>query len=210
MLLKVLSGLVMASLVSADTVVNVFYPLFNDTETGLSDADDLEVPHYASIIGNDANGTTYAINWDLGPAKTSFLGSSYRPTVTVVDNPPYATLAVEVDGIAAGYECSVAGTTSASCSIAFVASVSQTQGPFNAAAISETTLKEGEFTTLPVTVTAGSITSVAASTTATTSTTKTATAGSASATSTGGVPQVTGGFGMLFGGAAAAIMAAVM
>ncbi|KAE8370768.1 hypothetical protein BDV27DRAFT_119027 [Aspergillus caelatus] len=221
MAVKLLMGLAMAGLISASSSVTSMFLL------GL-DPQHLE----ASIVGNDATATTYSIT------------CAPRPTVSVSDDDdddydcglgPGLTLTAaspttiielnEKPDFFYTVNCSVAGTTSAVCTEI----AGGPEANFPGTTIS--TIQQSEMAFVPVTITAGSVTSVAATATASATTTaesgskattsaaqtssksSTSSSGSSSsssAVSTGGMPQITGDAGMLFGGAVVALAAAVL
>ncbi|KAE8156393.1 hypothetical protein BDV40DRAFT_281336 [Aspergillus tamarii] len=219
MTVKLLMGLAMAGLISASSSVTSMFLLGFDPQS-------LE----ASIVGNDATATTYSINCAPSPtaSATDDDDDDYEcglgPGITLTDASP--TTIIELNAgpdFAYTVNCSVAGTTSAACT----AIADGPEANFPGTVIS--TIQQSEMSFLPVTITAGSVTSVAATASATTtaesgskgttsasqtasksSTSSSGSSSSSSAVSTGGMPQITGDAGMLFGGAVVALAAAVL
>ncbi|KAF7589580.1 Mucin-21 [Aspergillus hancockii] len=218
MTVKLLMGLATAGLVSAtSTVTSMFL-------TGL-DAQNL----VASIIGNDATATTYYVTCPPSTSSEDDYDCGLGPGLTVTEAAPTHIMELnEKPDFYYTVSCSVGGTTAAVCTEI----AGGPEANFPGTTIS--TLRQSEIGFVPVTITAGSITSVSATATPTTTaesgskttggpteTSKSSTSSSASgssssssssssATSTGGMPQITGDASMLFGGAAVALAAALL
>ncbi|KAB8226278.1 hypothetical protein BDV33DRAFT_197274 [Aspergillus novoparasiticus] len=225
MTVKLLMGLAMAGLISASSSVTSMFLLGFDPQS-------LE----ASIVGNDATATTYSITCAPSPTASASdddddYGCGLGPGITLIDASPTTIMEMnDKPNFSMTVNCSVAGTTSAVCT-------GIGDGPeanFPGTIIS--TIQQSEMSYLPVTITAGSVTSVAATASATTTTASATTttesgskattsaaqtaskssasssgsSSSSSAVSTGGMPQITGDAGMLFGGAFVALAAAVL
>ncbi|KAB8235624.1 hypothetical protein BDV23DRAFT_166542 [Aspergillus alliaceus] len=217
MTMKLLMGLAMAGLISANSSVTSMFLL------GL-DPSSLE----ASIVGNDATATTYSITCAPSPTTTASndedeYDCGLGPGLTLTDMSPTTIWELnEKPNFSYTVNCSLAGTTSAVCT----AIAAGPDANFPGTTIG--TVQQSEMVYVPVTITAGSTTSAAASASATTtsesgskgaaSTTHTSkssasssgSSSSSSAVSTGGMPQITGDGGMLFGGAVIALAAAVL
>ncbi|OGM40518.1 GPI anchored protein [Aspergillus bombycis] len=221
MAVKLLMGLAMAGLISASSSVTSMFLLGLDPQS-------LE----ASIVGNDATATTYSVSCAPPPTATASDEDDYGydcglgPGLTVTDASP--TIIYELNEKPEFYmtvKCSVAGTTSAVCT----ETAGGPEANFPGTTIS--TIQQSEMAFVPVTITAGSVTSVAATASATTtaesgsqgttsaaqtsskssaSSSGSSSSSSSSAVSTGGMPQITGDAGMLFGGAVVALAAAVL
>ncbi|KAB8258528.1 hypothetical protein BDV32DRAFT_68996 [Aspergillus pseudonomiae] len=225
MTVKLFMGLAMAGLISASSSVTSMFLLGLDPQS-------LE----ASIVGNDATATTYSVSC-APPTPTASDDYGYDcglgPGLTVTDASP--TIIYELNEKPEFYmtvECSVAGTTSAVCT----ETAGGPEANFPGTTIS--TLQQSEMAFVPVTITAGSVTSVAVTASATTTSTaesgsqgttsaaqtssksssskssssssSSGSSSSSSAVSTGGMPQITGDASMLFGGAVVALAAAVL
>ncbi|PWY89695.1 hypothetical protein BO94DRAFT_490860 [Aspergillus sclerotioniger CBS 115572] len=136
-------GLAAAGLVSAKTTVTSMF--FYDT-----DAQSLD----ASIMGNDATATTYSVNC---PPGTDSDDCGMGPGMTVIAG-PQTTMFMDIPDEDFYYTviCSLDGTTYAVCS----EMASGAGANFPGTTI--TTLDEGDLGLMPVTITAGSVTSVAA------------------------------------------------
>ncbi|KAI9927060.1 hypothetical protein ASPWEDRAFT_46539 [Aspergillus wentii DTO 134E9] len=209
-----LLGLFLAGLVSAEsTVISMFIPQADPQ------------PLAASIVGNDATATTYSINCppgtdgsDCGMGLGLTLIAGPTTTKQVMDDP--------IDDMHWTMICSVGGTTTAVCTESASGSAANFPG------VSTASYDKSDISLLPVTVTAGSVTSVDATATATTeastatsattakstessgsfeTSTRGSTASSSNSsttsTSTGGVAHVTGEAVILTGGAAVALAA---
>ncbi|KKK12840.1 hypothetical protein ARAM_001185 [Aspergillus rambellii] len=179
-------------------------------------------PLAASIVGNDATATTYSINCPpgtdssdcgMGPGLTLIAGPGATTTYKMDDGDEFYMTAV----------CSV-GTEVAVCTDSMGGTGANFPGQHTSTA---------DVDLLPVTVTAGSITSGDQPATTTAATTSTGTASSpavattmasstahvsasavktsgSTSTSTGGVAQITGNAGIVIGGAAMALLGAVL
>ncbi|KAL4749098.1 hypothetical protein BDW72DRAFT_178848 [Aspergillus terricola var. indicus] len=205
----------LASLAIAESTVTSMYILGADRQ-----------PLAASIMGNDASATTYSINC---PPGTDSNDCGMGPGMTVIAADETTTYIMnDGDFFQFTAECSV-GKSIAVCT-------ESAGGPEANFPGVETATEEVSY--MPVTVTAGSVTSAGASTATSTSTSSTSTgtgasaseeataAGSASATrasetasqsaeetaaqpsETGAAVRVTGVVGLAFGGAAVALMGA--
>ncbi|KAJ5611335.1 hypothetical protein N7510_008054 [Penicillium lagena] len=170
-----------------------------------------------SVVASHSDTTTYSIHCASGvsPENCGFApGFTYIAAPTTVDwelTPPY-----DVYGHVG---CSVGGTTTAVCTVTMP---HQVIGSSRTEFTQVTTLSKNEITLMPVTITAGpsatatgaSTTATGASTTATgastTGTSQASGASSSTSTSTGGLPQITANRGAILGGAAAALVAAVL
>ncbi|KAE8142826.1 hypothetical protein BDV38DRAFT_234096 [Aspergillus pseudotamarii] len=219
MAVKLLMGLAMAGLISASSSVTSMFLLGFDPQS-------LE----ASIVGNDATATTYSITCAPSPTVSASddddddYDCGLGPGLTLTDASPTTIIEMnEKPDFSYTVNCSVAGTISAVCT----AVGDGPEANFPGTVIS--TIHQSEMSFLPVTITAGSVTSVAATASATTtadsgskgttSAAQTSSKSSASSSdsssssspvSTGGMPQITGDAGMLFGGAVVALAAAVL
>ncbi|KAE8345644.1 hypothetical protein BDV24DRAFT_125413 [Aspergillus arachidicola] len=222
MTVKLLMGLAMAGLISASSSVTSMFLLGFDPQS-------LE----ASIVGNDATATTYSINCAPSPTASASDDDDYDcgvgPGLTLTDASPTTIMEMnDKPNFSYTVNCSVAGTASAVCT----AIGDGPEANFPGTVIS--TIQQSEMSFLPVTITAGSVTSVAATASATTTTesgskattsaaqtaskssaskssaSSSGSSSSSSAVSTGGMPQITGDASMLFGGAVVALAAAVL
>ncbi|KAJ1715494.1 hypothetical protein NYO67_2398 [Aspergillus flavus] len=235
MTVKLLMGLAMAGLVSASSSVTSMFLLGFDPQSlqasivgnvSTPQIDDRTIPWPR---GSDATATTYSITCAPSPtASASDDDDDYEcglgPGFTLTDASPTTIMEMnDKPNFSMTINCSVAGTTSAVCT-------GIGDGPeanFPGTIIS--TIQQSEMSYLPVTITAGSVTSVAATASATTTTesgskattsaaqtaskssaSSSGSSSSSSAVSTGGMPQITGDAGMLFGGAVVALAAAVL
>ncbi|GFN16520.1 putative GPI anchored protein [Aspergillus tubingensis] len=160
-----LLGLAAAGLVSAKATVTSMFIFDTDPQ-----------PLAASIIGNDATATTYSINCPpgtdssdcgMGPGLTLIAGPK---TTMIMDSPD--------DDFYYTCVCSVDGTTHAVCTETASGSGANFPGT------SSTTL-DGDLDLMPVTITAGSVTSVAASAAHATTGAQTASSTGSAATTTG-------------------------
>ncbi|KAE8355899.1 hypothetical protein BDV28DRAFT_128080 [Aspergillus coremiiformis] len=214
--MQFLVSLAMAGLVSANSSVTSMFLLGLDPQS-------LE----ASIIGNDATATTYSITCAPSPTTTASTDDNedgyecgLGPGLTLTDISPTTIVEMnEKPNFSYTVNCSVAGTTSAVCTQ--IAGGPDANFPGTTIA----TVPQSEMVFVPVTITAGSITSASAAASATATAESTGKASSAAAAqtspasgasssakvvSTGGMPQITGDAGMLFGGAVVALAAAVL
>ncbi|PGH23232.1 hypothetical protein AJ80_02648 [Polytolypa hystricis UAMH7299] len=208
MAMKSIIGLALLGLASAaqtSSVVSVFIP-GTDTQSLVG-----------SIIGNDATATTYLIQCAPG-VDSSDCGMG--PGLTLVSGPKTAalTMGVRDSEFYGEINCSMGGTTLAVCTEIMSGSEANFPGTETA------TFKSSDIGFMPVTVTAGSITSAAATAPTTTATASgsnalesgTAAANTADASapasesSTGGMPQITGNAKLVISGAAVALAAIVM
>ncbi|KAF9889593.1 hypothetical protein FE257_007101 [Aspergillus nanangensis] len=165
-------------------------------------------PLVASIVGNDATATTYSINCPSGTLSDE---CGMGPGLTLIAGPKATTYKWDADTFHLTATCSVASTVECD--------VSQQGG--NSPGHGTSMIESPQL--LPVTVTAGSVTSAGNSPSATTTgsaasaqsgePTATGSTKSASGTaseSTGGLPQVTANAGGILGGAVVAFVAALL
>ncbi|KAJ5647649.1 hypothetical protein N7490_004021 [Penicillium lividum] len=176
-------------------------------------------PLAASIIGESAGTTTYSINCPPG-TDSSDCGMGPGLYMTAGPTTMRYSMSEPDEDFYESILCSLGGTTTAECTE--VASGTGANFP----GTETDTFVKTDITMLAVTVTAGPTTATSTSTTAdlkhTSSNDKTGTTGSASstseaastsqasATSTGGLSRVTGNPGVALGGAAIALVAAVL
>ncbi|KAJ5811291.1 hypothetical protein N7474_007592 [Penicillium riverlandense] len=149
-----------------------------------------------SVVASKSDTTTYSINCASGesPENCGFAaGFMYTAAPTTVDwmlAPPY-----DIDGHVG---CSMGGTTAAVCTLTMP---HQVIGSSRTELTQVTTLSKNDITFMPVTITAGPLA---------TTTSQASGASSSASTSTGGLPQITANPGAILGGAAAALVAAVL
>lgn len=160
----------------------------------------------------DATATTYSITCPK-PTATEYSDCGLGPGLVVTEGPKTAayTIVDLADDLFVSLGCSLDGTTFANCSGTMGGSAANFPGK------QAYTLKGSNAQFLPVTVTAGSVTSVTATATETGTGTTTAaqtasgatgTATDGSEMSTGGLPKVTGNTGIVAGGLAVAVAGA--
>ncbi|GKZ67482.1 hypothetical protein AnigIFM50267_001872 [Aspergillus niger] len=160
-----LLGLAAAGLVSAKATVTSMFIYDTDPQ-----------PLAASIIGNDATATSYSINC---PPGTDSSDCGMGPGLTLIAGPK-TTMILDAPDLDFYYTCvcSVDGTTHAVCTETASGSGANFPGT------SSSTL-DGDLDLMPVTITAGSVTSVAASAAHATTEAQTASSTGSAATATG-------------------------
>ncbi|KAI9929896.1 hypothetical protein ASPWEDRAFT_167562 [Aspergillus wentii DTO 134E9] len=197
-------------------------PLFTTLAAAKNTVTSMVIPDFdaptmvASIMGNDATATTYSLTCSPLPEGDD---CGMGPGLTMVAQATTTSVFLDEDEEDFHFTilCSVGGTTSAVCT-----ETAKGNGANNPGEKHVSTYSGSNLPLVPVTITAGSVTSAAEGSDAT-STASTATATSAESTSTessasggststsastGGMPQMTGDVKALFGGAAVAIAAA--
>ncbi|CAL5873066.1 uncharacterized protein PFLUO_LOCUS7335 [Penicillium psychrofluorescens] len=185
-----------------------------------------------SVVASNSDTTTYSINCAPGENANK---CGFAPGFTYIEAPTTVNWELAPPHNTYGHVgCSMGGSTAAVCTLTIQ---HQVIGSSRTELTQVTTLSKGDVTYMPVTITAGpsaaapgasttatgaSTTATGASTTATgastTTTSKASTtatsqasgASSSASTSTGGLPQITANPGAILGGAAAALIAAVL
>ncbi|KAL3459207.1 hypothetical protein BJX64DRAFT_265222 [Aspergillus heterothallicus] len=162
-----------------------------------------DAEYEASVIDSDATATTYSIEC---PARTTCeLPSHAGITAEVIDSSTYIWW---IRNSSSAWGCTASATDDATCRHTVTGKDQDFEAYFTNY-LSVTVTNEASATSTPSSSSA-SATEDSSSSSTTASSTASADEDNATETSTGGVPKMTGAAGMVLGGAAVAIMGAVL